>query len=91
MATLEKRVQVLFSQEQYARLETAAAVEGMSIGALLREAADAWMEDKRTDARAALEELFDRADRHPIPAPSPEEWDAMKDEMWDRPWMRDAP
>lgn len=90
MATLEKRVQVLFSAEQYSRLEVEAAAQRMSVGAYIREAVDNHLDRKRADARAALERLFERADRNPIPAPTPEEWDRMKDEMWDRPGMQDV-
>lgn len=88
MATLEKRVQVLFSAEQYARLEADAAAQRMSVGAYIREAVDDHLDRKRADAKAALQRLFNWADEHPIPAPTPDEWDAMKGEMWDQPGSR---
>lgn len=88
MATLEKRVQVLFSNEQYARVEAEAAQQRMSVGAFIREAVDERMQRKRADAKAALQQLFDWADKHPISAPTTEEWDVMKDEMWDQPRSR---
>lgn len=90
MATLEKRVQVLFSAEQYARLEAEAKAERMSVGAYIRESVDHRMNRKRADALAAMERLFARADRDPWPALVQEEWDREKDEMWDRPALRDT-
>ena len=89
MATLEKRVQVLFSAEQYARLEAEATAERLSVGAYVRQAVDGWMDRKRSDALAALERLFERADRSPVPAPSAEEWDIHKEDLLDRPSLRD--
>ncbi|WP_298868389.1 hypothetical protein [uncultured Microbacterium sp.] len=90
MATLEKRVQVLFSAEQYARLEAEARAEQMSVGAYVRAAVDGRMERKRLDARDALERLFERADRNPMHTPTPDEWEAEKDEFMERSFMRDA-
>ena len=90
MATLEKRVQVLLSVEQFARLEAAAKVERVSVGAFIRDAVDQRMRNSRVEALEALERLFERADAHPVPAPTPEEWDRMKDEMWEREPLRDS-
>lgn len=89
MATLEKRVQVLFSAEQYARLEGEAAAERLSVGAYIREAVDGWMDRKRSDALAALERLFERADQNPTPAFTQEEWALHKDDLLDRPSLRE--
>ncbi|GAB2527423.1 ribbon-helix-helix protein, CopG family [Paramicrobacterium agarici] len=89
MATLEKRVQVLFDPEQYARLEAEARAERMSVGALIREAVDDRLDRKRSDARAALEELFARADENPMPAMSAEEWEEHKDDLLNRPSLMD--
>lgn len=88
MATLEKRVQVLFSLEQYAQVEAAAKAERMSVGAFIRDALDERMNRKRADARAAMERLFARADKDPWETPTQEEWDREKDEMWDQPAHR---
>jgi len=90
MATLEKRVQVLFSVEQYARLEAEARAEQLSVGAYIREAVDGWMDRKRADAMAAMQRLFERADRNPMHTPTPEEWEAEKDEFLERSFMKDA-
>lgn len=90
MATLDKRVQVLFSAEQYARVEAEARAERLSVGAYVREALEGHMDRKRADAQAALQRLFERADQNPMDAPSHEEWNAEKDEMWEHPLFRDA-
>ncbi|MGM7698868.1 hypothetical protein [Microbacterium sp. A84] len=91
MATLEKRVQVLFSAEQYAQLEADAAADRMSMGAYIRQALDGWRDRKRSDALAALERLFERADRNPMPAMTQEEWQLHKEDLLDRPSLRDIP
>lgn len=91
MATLEKRVQVLFSTEQYARVEAEAMADRMSVGAYIRHALDGWMDRKRSDAMAALERLFERADQNPTPAFTPEEWEQHKEDLLDRPSLRDIP
>ncbi|MDT0158180.1 hypothetical protein Q9R19_11140 [Microbacterium sp. ARD32] len=85
MATLEKRVQVLFSAEQYARLEAEARAEQMSVGAYVREAVDGWMDRKRVDAQAALTQLFAWADENPVPGITPEYWEAHKEDLLNRP------
>jgi len=91
MATLEKRVQVLFSAEQYARVEAEAAAERLSVGAYIREAVDGWMDRKRSDALAALERLFERADQHPGDDFSQEDWELHKEDPLDRPSLRNIP
>lgn len=91
MATLEKRVQVLFSAEQYARLEAEAAAERLSVGAYVRQAVDGWMDRKRSDALAALDRLFERADERSEPGYTQEEWDLHKEDLLDRPSLRDIP
>ena len=40
MPQLTRRVQVLFSPQQYARLETIAKAQGTSVGALIRQAVE---------------------------------------------------
>ncbi|MGO2746113.1 hypothetical protein [Microbacterium sp.] len=91
MATLEKRVQVLFSAEQYARLEAEATAERLSVGAYVRQAVDGWMDRKRSDALAALDRLFERADQHDEPAMTPKEWALHKEDLLDRPSLREIP
>ncbi len=89
MATLEKRVQVLFEAEQYERIQAEAARQHMSVGAFIREAVDGWMDRKRVDARAAAKRLWAWADANPSPGITPEYWEAHKDDLNDRPALRD--
>jgi hypothetical protein len=67
MATLERRVQVLFDSEQYAALEAEAAAMHLSVGALIREAVDERLARRRRDARAALDALWASGDAVPTP------------------------
>lgn len=85
MATLEKRVQVLFSTEQYERLEAEAMLERMSVGAYIRQAVDGWMDRKRADADDALQRLFERVDSLPSSGDVSEDWEHHKEEPLDRP------
>ncbi len=85
MATLEKRVQVLFSTEQYARLEAEAKAERMSVGAFIRDALEERLDRRRADAQAALEHLFAWADENPGPSFTPEEWQEHKEDLLNRP------
>ncbi|WP_168197049.1 ribbon-helix-helix protein, CopG family [Agromyces laixinhei] len=88
MATLDRRVQVLFEPEQYAALEAEAAAAHMSVGALIREAVDERLARRRRDARAALDALWARADEQP--ARGPIDWAAEKESM-ERPFLREIP
>lgn len=62
MATLEKRVQVLFDPEQYKAVEAIARDRGTSVGAFIREAVQSRVDSDRNQRRAILEELFAQAD-----------------------------
>lgn len=76
MATLEKRVQVLFDPDRYAQVEAEARMRGVSVGAFIREAVDTQIDERRDRAAQTLEELFARADATPqSPLPS---WEEMK-------------
>jgi len=88
MATMERRVQVLFDEERYERLVAEAKEERMSVGALIREAVDERLDRRRADAQAALERLWTRADAHPVEM---DDWDAVKEDLVDRPVLRDIP
>ncbi len=88
MATLERRVQVLFDEELYERLLAEAREERMSVGAYIRDAVEGRLDRRRADARAALTRLWARADHHPQPM---HDWQAVKDELLDRPVLRDIP
>lgn len=87
MATLEKRVQVLFDTELYARLEAEARTERTSVGAVIREAVQTRLDHRRADAQAALERLFARADAHPTSEPL--DWENTKDDLLDSPVLGD--
>lgn len=88
MATLERRVQVLFDPSQYAALEAEAAERHQSVGSLIREAVDERLRTRRTSQQEALARLFARADAHPTPGPI--DWEEEKDLM-EREYLRDLP
>ena len=67
MASLERRVQVLFERAQYEALEAEAAAVHQSVGALIREAVDDRLARRRRDARTALDALWASADAVPTP------------------------
>lgn len=86
MATLQRRVQVLFDPDQYAALEAAATAERMSVGALVREAVSDRLRRRVVDKRAAWTALMARAEADPVPVPA--NWDDFKDEI-DRDILRE--
>lgn len=58
MAELTKRVQVLFSPAQYARLQEIARSRGESIGSLVRRAVQQqYLDTSRTERLAAVEQM----------------------------------
>lgn len=87
MATLEKRVQVLFDEGLYARLLAEAQVERMSVGAFIRDAVEERLSHRRKVALESLKELFASADEHPS---GPIDW-AVEKELLDRDFLRDIP
>jgi hypothetical protein len=87
MATLEKRVQVLFEEEMYIDLQAEAAARRMSVGAFIREAVEERLERRRMTAEEALEKFFASGDRHPS---GPINWEEEKDLM-DEEILRRAP
>lgn len=88
MATLERRVQVLFDPAQYAALEAEAAAQRQSVAAIIREAVDARLRARRTTQQEALARLFARADANPTPGPI--DWEVEK-EAFERDILRDIP
>ena len=62
MATLERRVQVLFNPAQYAALEEEAATLGQSVGSLIRESVDERLRRRRVSHREAVELLLGSAE-----------------------------
>ncbi len=88
MATLERRVQVLFNPAQYAALEQEAADERQSVAAVIREAVDERLQRRRASRSEALARLFASADSNPSLGPI--DWEAEKD-SFDREYLRDLP
>ena len=74
MCVLSERTQVLLTQEQRARLERIAADRRMSLGAVIREAIDAYAVPRRKSRREAFERLT------ALDAPVAD-WETMKAEI----------
>jgi hypothetical protein len=77
MATLERRVPVLFEPDQYAALLHLARAEGRSVGAVVREAVDQRLSTRRDGRRAVAEQLIASARRQTGQAPM-EPWEDVK-------------
>ena len=77
MATLDRRVQVLFDPAQYAALEHEASTRNQSVAAVIREAVAERLRQPRTSAAEALARLYARADANPVTGPI--DWEAEKD------------
>lgn len=88
MATLERRVQVLFDDELYAELEAEAAALHQSVGSLIREAVDERLSRRRRTAMEALERFFASGDANPTKGPI--DWEEEK-ELMERQILRDIP
>ena len=76
MATLDRRVQVLFDPAQYAALEREASKRNQSVGAVIREAVGDRLRPSTTDKQAALARLLARADSL---TSEPIDWEREKD------------
>lgn len=88
MATLERRVQVLFDPAQYAALEAEAVAQRQSVAAVIREAVDEKLRTRRSTQQEALARLFASADTDPSLGPI--NWEAEKD-SFEREYLRDLP
>jgi hypothetical protein len=77
MASLNRRVQVLFDQAQYAALEAEAGAQRQSVAAVIREAVGTRLQSRKTTQSEALDRLFASADTDPDLGPI--EWEAEKD------------
>lgn len=87
MATLERRVQVLFDEELYDRLLAEARAERMSVGAFIRAAVEGELRQRRRlSPMEALEALFRSGDEHPHPE---EDWESVKEDHLNRPILMD--
>lgn len=74
--TMSERTQVLLTPAQRAKAERIAEAEGISVGAVLRAALDAYGDDDPGDRRRAVEELMS------MDAPV-EDWQALKSALLD--------
>jgi len=84
MGTLDRRVQVLFDPERYARIEHEARRTGQSVGAFIRSAVDDRLRVGRADREAAWARLEASARNHPGPPQTPEDLVADLDSYWER-------
>ncbi len=71
MRMFTERTQVLLSPEQLARLKRIAARDGRSVGSVIREAVDSFVEAEPDRRQRALERLF--ALNAPV-----DDWEVMK-------------
>ncbi len=83
MATLDRRVQVLFDPEQYARLEREAERERLSVGALIRDCVDARLRSTRLQREEAWARLQAVSAASAVHVGTPEELAAELDELLD--------
>jgi len=89
VATLERRVQVLFDEELYERLQTEAQIERTSVGAFIRDAVEERLQQRRRlSPEQAMEALFRSADEHPSGAI---DWVREKEELAEREFLRNIP
>jgi hypothetical protein len=88
MATLERRVQILFDPAQYAALETEAESQRQSVAAIIREAVDERLRARKSSRQEALARFLASGDAHPTPGPI--DWDEEKD-SFERESMRHLP
>ncbi|HWL01467.1 MAG TPA: hypothetical protein VNQ52_03735 [Microbacteriaceae bacterium] len=84
MGTLERRVQVLFDADRYARLEQEAQRTGQSVGAYIRAAVDDRLRVGRVDREAAWARLEASAAEGigRMPDPDSDEFPEMLDSYW---------
>ena len=88
MASLERRVQVLFGEELYERMLAEADAERKSVGAYIREAVEERMEHRRADAQEALRRLWARVEAQPPVGPIDLE---QEKELMDRDFLTRLP
>lgn len=87
MATLDRRVQVLFDPAVYAALETEAEAERQSVASIIRDAVDERLRTRKTTKQEALDRLFASGDKNPS---GPIDWKAEKDSL-EREYLRNLP
>lgn len=71
---LSERMQVLLSPDQRSRIERIARSRGMSVGAVIREAVEAYTAERARSRRAALRSLTS------LGAPV-DDWEVMKEQI----------
>lgn len=81
MSTLDRRLQVLVHPDQYAQLERAAAVRGCSVGAIVRQAVDAYLDPGGPARERSAQAFLDL----PMDDGTGMEWREMKD-AYDSHW-----
>ena len=74
MCMYSERTQVLLSPEQLARLKRIAARDGRSVGAVIRDAVDAFVEAEPDARQRAVQELL--AMNAPV-----DDWEVMKEQI----------
>jgi hypothetical protein len=79
MATLQRRVQILFDPAQYAALEEEAAANKQSVASIVREAVADRLDRRKRSKREAFERLLSRSAAAGVPAPK--NWEKEKDEF----------
>lgn len=88
MATLDRRVQILFDPAQYASLQTEAAEQKQSVAAIVREAVDERLRTRKASRQDALDRLFASGDANPSKGVI--DWEAEKDAL-ERDHLRNLP
>ena len=81
MATLERRVQVLFDPAQYAALEREAAAQKQSVASIIRESVDARLRRRKLSRREAVAQLLASAEAHR--GEEPVDWEREKNALDD--------
>lgn len=66
---LDKRVEVLFDEKEYERLEEAARDRGHSVGSVIREAVAVYVTGRDEDARRRAVEWFRTHSEGPVGSP----------------------
>lgn len=88
MATLQRRVQVLFDPAQYAALKAEAAATKQSVASVVREAVTERLRRSQRTKQEPLTRLFARADAHP--GEGQIDWEGEK-ESFERERLNDRP
>ncbi|MDR1117761.1 MAG: hypothetical protein LBL01_00470 [Bifidobacteriaceae bacterium] len=78
MHILERRVQVLFSKEQYRALKACAVAESRSVGSLIRDAVEKRVGDGADTRQRAFDTFLALADSAPDATMTEEEWRRVK-------------